>query len=147
MSGAAFLTANMSSRRTSTSVRLSLGVEEPLGGGERDVGPAGVELVEPASARCRPRARASRAASRPIGERRPRGDVTVTTSPTPTLSESASAAPRRTGAGPSAGASSAGSGPSRTFATTSVTVRSSAGTMPLSVATAAAVVLVMSTLP
>ena len=84
---------------------------------------------------------------RPIGDSFPRGDVTVTTSPTPTFSESASAAPRSTGAGPSADTSNDARGASRTFATTSVTVRSSAGTIPLRVATAADVVLVRSTLP
>ena len=86
--------------------------------------------------------------STPIGDSRPCGEVTVTTSPTPTLSASARALPeedrRRALARPVGEGRRAALA---TFATTSVTVRSSAGTMPLRVAAAAPVGLVRSALP
>ncbi len=85
--------------------------------------------------------------SMPSGDRRPRGDVTVTTSPTATLSVRASALPSSTGAGPSVGRSSARSASGDVFAITSVTVRSSDGTIPLSLATAPPLPLVSSTWP
>jgi hypothetical protein len=85
---------------------------------------------------------------RPTGESRPRGDVSVTMSPTPALSVAASALPRITGGGPSlVGRSNSSTLPSISFETTSVTVRSCSGTMPLRVAAAAPFGVVSNALP
>ena len=110
-------------------------VEQPPGRLGRQVAPRRVELVE---------ARLDRAHdARPLharehAERRepPARRGIVTTSPTPTLSVSASAVPSRIGGMPRAGLAELGRAALTSFETTSVTVRSSAGTMPLSVAAA-----------
>ena len=84
----------------------------------------------------------------PKGDSRPCAERIVTTSPTETLSVSASALPIRIGGMPSpGGAPSSSALPETSFDTTSVTVRSSAGTMPLSVTAAAPVGVETSALP
>ena len=83
----------------------------------------------------------------PTGESRPWGEVTLTTSPTSTARLLARSRPSSMGGMTAAPSRSASMRPRSTWLAISVTLRSSSGSMPFTVATADPAALLTSALP